>query len=76
MAVRAFEANPKRAVVSAPDVQPDVSGHTGVNDQGDVPALAHMYWQQRGCPIGSDQEDWFRAEKELKSRMGSDPKAG
>ncbi len=33
-----------------------------------VAALAYQMWQERGCPIGSDQEDWFRAENELKNR--------
>ena len=31
----------------------------------EVSALAYKYWQERGCPEGSDQEDWFRAESEL-----------
>jgi hypothetical protein len=30
-----------------------------------IAALAYQYWQKRGCPTGSDQEDWFRAENEL-----------
>jgi len=34
----------------------------------DVAALAYRLWHQRGCPIGSDQEDWFRAEQEIKNR--------
>jgi hypothetical protein len=32
----------------------------------DIATLAYKLWQQRGCPDGSDQEDWFRAEDELK----------
>lgn len=27
--------------------------------------LAYRLWLERGCPIGSDQEDWFRAENML-----------
>lgn len=30
-----------------------------------VEAMAYQLWLQRGCPIGSDQEDWYRAEAEL-----------
>ncbi len=37
-------------------------------NQDGVAALAYQMWQERGCPIGSDQEDWFRAENELKNR--------
>jgi hypothetical protein len=37
-------------------------------NQDEVAALAYNLWQERGCPNGSDQEDWFRAETELKNR--------
>ena len=40
-----------------------------------VAALAYQLWQQRACPIGSDQDDWFRAESELKARKGQPTKA-
>jgi hypothetical protein len=28
--------------------------------------VAYQLWRERGCPQGSDQEDWFRAEAMLK----------
>ena len=37
-------------------------------NEDEVAALAYKLWQERGCPNGSDQEDWFRAENELKNR--------
>jgi hypothetical protein len=36
-----------------------------------VAILAYSYWQQRGCPDGCPEEDWFRAEKQLASQNGS-----
>jgi len=36
---------------------------------------AYQLWQERGCPVGSDQEDWFRAEEELKERKTLSPKS-
>ena len=27
---------------------------------------AHRLWEERGCPIGSPEEDWFRAEEEIR----------
>jgi len=30
--------------------------------------LAYHFWQERGCPIGSPEEDWFRAEQSLTGR--------
>lgn len=32
-----------------------------------VAGLAYHFWTQRGCPIGSPEEDWYRAEDELKN---------
>jgi hypothetical protein len=32
----------------------------------DIARLAYAYWQARGCPIGSPEEDWYRAEAELR----------
>ena len=34
-------------------------------DQSLIRLLAYELWQGRGCPDGSDQEDWFAAEEEL-----------
>ena len=31
----------------------------------DIATLAYQLWLERGGPIGSDQEDWFRAEMML-----------
>jgi hypothetical protein len=27
--------------------------------------LAYQFWTERGCPVGSPAEDWFRAELQL-----------
>ena len=29
---------------------------------------AYKLWQERGCPIGSPEEDWLRAEAEIRLR--------
>jgi Protein of unknown function (DUF2934) len=44
-------------------------------DERAVAALAFLIWQNRGCPIGSDQEDWFRAEEDLK-KLANTPTEG
>ena len=37
-----------------------------------IARLAYQYWLERGCPIGSPEEDWMRAEADLqKQTMGS-----
>lgn len=35
-------------------------------DESEIAALAYRFWQERGCPQGSSQEDWFLAERELR----------
>jgi hypothetical protein len=30
-----------------------------------IAALAYSLWQARGCPDGTPDEDWFRAEREI-----------
>lgn len=32
-----------------------------------VAAIAYEYWKLRGCPEGSPEEDWFRAEAALRA---------
>jgi len=34
----------------------------------DIAALAHEFWQARGCPDGSPDVDWLHAVAELRSR--------
>ena len=35
--------------------------------ESEIAAVAYRLWQENGCPAGSDQEDWFRAEELLNS---------
>ena len=37
----------------------------------EIAALAYEYWIQRGCPIGSPEVDWFRAEEQLNNQARS-----
>ncbi len=36
--------------------------------QQDIAKLAYAIWQKRGSPIGSGEEDWIEAEKQLRGR--------
>ena len=40
-------------------------------DQEAIARLAHFYWEERGCPNDSPDEDWFRAEAELRNLLAS-----
>ncbi len=36
--------------------------------QQDIAALAYTYWVERGCSEGNPEQDWLRAEAELRQR--------
>lgn len=40
-------------------------------DQEAIPLLANYYWEARGCPHGSPDEHWFRAEAALHNRLAA-----
>jgi hypothetical protein len=39
-----------------------------------IGALAYELWQARGCPDGTPDEDWFRAEREIAGSKRVDEK--
>jgi hypothetical protein len=44
------------------------TGHEEISEpenQHEVGALAYELWQARGCPDGTSEEDWFRAEQKI-----------
>lgn len=43
---------------------------TGSPTESEIATIAYQLWLEKGCPIGSDQEDWFRAEAMLKNTLG------
>jgi hypothetical protein len=55
--------------VSEPPVLPvEPAPEMSASEDGAVARLAYSYWEARGCEGGSPEEDWFRAEQELRSR--------
>jgi hypothetical protein len=52
--------------------------HNEVTPEG-IEQLAHHLWQERGCPIGSPEDDWFEAERQLtalSSNIADEPVLG
>ena len=37
----------------------------------EIAARAYELWQERGCPHGSPEDDWYRAAEELRSHAES-----
>ncbi len=56
------EVSRKPAYVTNPDLDSLLSAL----EYERISALAYFYWQQRGCPVGSPDEDWFRAERDIR----------
>jgi hypothetical protein len=63
------------AVPSESQVEPqEESAHLSeLVDQQEIARLAYEFWEARGCPDGSPEEDWLRAERDLQSRKAHDP---
>ena len=59
---------PAKAAASHRAPQPVAAAHAITHD--DIATLAFSYWQRRGYQGGSQQEDWGRAERELRSLLG------
>ena len=37
--------------------------------ESEIATVAYQLWLDNGCPVGSDQEDWLRAEATLKNAL-------
>jgi hypothetical protein len=45
-------------------------GSTPSPAEDEIAALARAFWHARGCPEGLPEEDWFRAERALRTPSG------
>jgi hypothetical protein len=46
--------------LARPDAAPEATSISPTEE--DIAVLAYSLWQQRGCPEGSADSDWLRAE--------------
>jgi len=56
---------PKRALQIPTDQTETNVKPTATPEPDQIASLAYALWQQRGCPDGSAEADWLRAEEEL-----------
>ena len=67
-----------KSIVSAAGVNPARESQVQAQpqametDEERIAKLAYALWQYRGCPIGSPEDDWIEAEKQL---FGSNARA-
>jgi hypothetical protein len=67
-APRTTTAKHRRAKATVAESQPAQPEFTITHE--DVATLAFSYWESRGYRGGSPEEDWHRAEQELRSLLG------
>jgi hypothetical protein len=51
--------------------QADVASSVYTPTYEEIAALAYTYWETRGCQGGCPEEDWLRAEQELRVRTSA-----
>jgi hypothetical protein len=56
---------------AAPQAETAAPAAAWVPSYDEVARLAYSYWEARGCHGGCPEEDWLRAEEELRSRSAS-----
>jgi hypothetical protein len=49
-----------------------VTPQTQNSPHEEITLRAYRIWEERGCPIGSPEEDWFRAEEEIRREQARD----
>jgi hypothetical protein len=57
--------------VHTSDEGADIGVEHPTSDREAIGLLAYFYWEERGCPNDSPDEDWFRAEAEIRHRPGA-----
>ena len=65
---------PYEATLTTPEPnavrRPKNTVQTNTPDPDEIRTLAYQHWIQRGRPFGSPENDWFRAEQELRAIGG------
>ena len=62
--VQAADLESTERVESGEERSGDSEGASEIDPQ-QIAALAYQYWEERGRPKSSPEEDWFRAEETL-----------
>jgi hypothetical protein len=52
------------------DLEPPILSEKRQADNEEIRQLAYYFWQQRGSPTDSSEEDWYRAEQEVAASNG------
>ena len=69
------QASSGLAQAAAPALEQETTAQAGRSENQEIARLAYSYWEERGCPIGSPEQDWLRAEYELHARQSANSAA-
>lgn len=58
----------KTMATVTPMIQRQPTHGAAPDHQEQLAVLAYEYWMERGCPAGSPEVDWLRAEREIQNR--------
>ena len=50
-----------------------MEANTSNGYDAEIEKLAYRFWQERGRPFGSPEEDWFTAEREFHRGLAGPP---
>jgi hypothetical protein len=67
-------SRPRKSSIQATQVTESPNGHGQSSyevTRDDIARLAYTFWEQRGGLGGSPDEDWLRAENELRDRIST-----
>ncbi len=59
-----------RAMAAAAGAEGSATTSQPAIDRREIEELAYYYWLERGGQGGSPEDDWFRAEQELRRQRG------
>lgn len=70
---RKKHSTPQAEAPSTSSVELPAAAVAAVRDPtyDEIATLAYTYWEARGCQGGCPEEDWLRAEQELRARVGA-----
>ena len=61
-------ADKEAAAAGSTAAKPESASAVSQPEKDSIATMAYHLWLARGCPHGSDQEDWFLAETILQNR--------
>jgi hypothetical protein len=68
-------AEKQEVTAMKPNKDPVTKSPEGIAHE-DIAVRAYRLWEERGSRVGSPEEDWFRAEQEIRSEKAQSQRAG